>query len=97
MAAKGAKQLGTRIRDLREKRQMSLMDLAFELRSRHGRRVTPETIRYYEVVRPNVKDMDPMLVVEIADVLGVTLSELAPELSEKTEKMRALLAKTGSR
>jgi transcriptional regulator with XRE-family HTH domain len=97
MTTRGTKQLGARIRELREKQGMSLMDMAFELRTRHGRRVTPETIRYYEIVKPNVKDMDPMFVIEIADVLGVKLSEFEPSLLDKAEKMQELLAKTGSR
>lgn len=94
MTKTAQKTLGGQIRAFREESGMSLDDLVYEIRFRHGRKITKETLRYYEVVKPDEDSIDFELFVEIADVLGRDPGEFTDAMTEKAKNMLALLGKS---
>lgn len=88
--------LGQNLRQAREKKGLSLNDLAFELRSRYDRRITGEGIRKYEIGRITEANADLILIAELAEVLDKPVRDLSPAIADRLPALRELLIRTGS-
>lgn len=92
------RQLGAKIRRLRENKGYSVHELTFEVDTKLPRslRVTDETIRKYEV-GGGPKVADPIIVGAIAEALDVSIDDLDPEIAEDQARIATLLSRCADR